>query len=86
MSSPCCNATPITVHVDRSCADPLSAVPEYVPGRCYNNGQWVSYYGGGYISTTNNNSRNPYDRTVWAGPYTVLDLLGLLAKHTGCGL
>jgi len=74
----------VSYRIDNPCADPLAAVPEYIPGKCYKAGQWVTYAGGWYTSTTDNNSRNPYDRTVWAGPYTVLDILGLLTRHGGC--
>lgn len=75
--SSCCNQSPVSYRIDNPCTDPLHTVPEWTPGRPngYSTGMWVAYAGGWYVSTADRNSRNPYDRTVWDGPYTLLDLL-----------
>lgn len=82
MQSSCGCTSPVVYSVDQPCQDPLYTVPEFTsskPGG-YACGAWVTYQGGWYISLVGRNTRSPHDRTVWDGPFTLLDLLSLLGN------
>ena len=83
MTTSCCGHPQMLYVLDGACADPFAVIPEWNQTHTggYKAGEWVTYAGGWYLSVANNNTRNPYDRTVWSGPYTVLHLLKLFEQQ-----